>query len=226
VAVFIQGKAATGTGVTSIAVAFTSAVTSGNHLVAAIQTPNTTGITVADNVNAGNYSVSDNHSTTNNANDNALWYKENTGAGTPTVTFSSIPAGNVGVCIGEYNGPLTSASLDVHGATDATGTTITSGSKTSTGANGDLLVSFTSQTTQNVTLSNSTSGWTVDVNNSPNATMDAALASRVQSTSGAFTTTWGVSGSSQDLSVLVAAFKLQAVASSTPGQVSYAYGSN
>lgn len=222
---FIKGKAATGTGVTSLAVAYTAAVASGNHLIAAIQTPNTAGITVADSVNAGNYSVSDNHSTANSANDVALYYKENTGAGTPTVTFSSIPAGNVGVCIGEYNGPVSSSSIDKHGATEATGTTITSGSQTTTGANGDLLVSFTSQTTQNVTLSNSTSGWSVDVTNTPNATMDAALGSRVQGTAGAFTTTWGVSGSSQGLCVLVSSFKLTASGAVTP-QVVYAYSSN
>jgi hypothetical protein len=89
-------------------------------------------------------------------------------------------------------------------------TSITTGSMTTTGANGDLVISVQSSTSQNITYSNTTSGWAVDVNNTPNATMCAAEGSRYQNPSGALTTTWSVSGAAQDLSASMASFKLAA----------------
>lgn len=196
--------------------AYTGAVHVGNFLVGTMQSPNTTGGTVSDNVNAGNYTTGLNHSTANTANDLALFYKENTLAGTPTVTLTPGGAGDIGCCIEEYSGVLTSTSIDKSGATEANGTTITSSSLTNTGANGDLCVATLSSASQNVSNSNSTSGWTVDQNNTPNATMDAVVASLVQTPAAAFTTTFGVGGSAQDLCVIVVTFKLAAVASTIP----------
>lgn len=211
---FKQGNKGTGAGVTSMTVAFLGACAAGNFIGATMQTPNTTGATISDNVNAGNYSVGNNHSTANNANDLGLWYKENILSGTPTVTFTPGGAGNVGASIGEYTGVLTASSIDKNGATEVTSnTTITSTSLTNTGANGDLILLAFSSQTQNVTVSNSTSGWNLDENNSPNATMNAVLGSDVQAVAGAFTTTTTVSGSAQDLCVIVVSFKLAAVAS-------------
>lgn len=214
---FKQGNKGTGAGVTSMTVAFLGACAAGNFIGATMQSPNTVGGTVADNVNTGNYSVGNNHSTANNANDVGLWYKENILSGTPTVTFTPGGAGNVGAAIGEYTGVLTSSSIDKNGATEVSAnTTITSGSLTNTGANGDLILLAFSCQTQNITVSNSTSGWNLDENNTPNATMSAVLGSDVQAVAGAFTTTTTVTGSAQDLCVIVVSFKLAAVASGTP----------
>lgn len=212
----IQGTKGTASGAASMTLSFPGAVHAGNLLVSSMQTANTTGGTTSDNVNAGNYSTGINHSTANTANDIAVFYKENTLVGTPTVTLTPGAAGDIGCCIEEYSGALTAASIDKNGATEVNGTSITSGSLTNTGANGDLCVGTLSSATQNVSNSNSTSGWTVDQNNSPNATMDAVLASRVQIPAAAFTTTFTVGGAAQDLCVAIVSFKLAAAASTVP----------
>lgn len=212
---FVQGKSNTAASATSITVTFSNPVSAGSLLVAAVQTPNTTGLTVKDSVNGSvNWSVANNHSTSNSANDGGLWFWANTAAGTPTVTVT-LAAGNVAVAIGEYSGVVTTTPLDKNGATDHTGATITSGSLTNTGTNGDLCVGMTTQTTQNVAVSNSTSGWSIDVNGTPNATQNIELASFVQGTAGAFTTTFSVV-SSQQMSVVVASFKLAAPTAAPP----------
>lgn len=208
---FLQAKTGTGTG-DPATVAFTSAVTAGSLLVCTVQCINTGAVTVSDNHNAGNWTNAVNHSTTNNANDLGAWYFPNSTGASITVTVAGQGSANTGITIYEFAGALTSSPLDKTTANDATGTTITSTSQTPVGTNGDIVVSALSSQTQNVTYSNSTSGWTVEANNTPNATMSAAIADFTWA-SGAVTTTWGVSGGSQDLSVITVSFKLVAVAS-------------
>lgn len=202
----LQGNKGTAIGATSMTLAFPGAVTGTSLLVATMQTPNTVGGSVSDNVN-GSYSTGINHSTTNTADDIAGFFKSGNVSGTPTVTITPGGAGNIGATIEEYAGPYLASPLDQTGATDANGTSITSGSKTNTGANGDLCVSSLSTATKSTTLSNSTSGWTVDQNNTPNATEDAVVGSRIQVPAAAFTTTWSTSGAAMDMSVIVMSFK-------------------
>src|SRR5260370_41564253 len=212
----VQETKNTATGEASMTPTFRGAVTVGNFLGGTMKTATTAGATVSDNVNAGNYSVGDNHATTNTSNDAGIWYKENTAAGTPTVTLTPGSAGDMGCCIEEYSGVLTASSLDQHGDSDANGTSIASVSLTNTGANGNLCIATHGSATQNVTVSNSTSGWTVDQNNTPNATQDAIVASRVQIPAAAFTTTFSVTGAAQDMTIAVASFKLAATGGPPP----------
>jgi len=209
---FVQGKAGTGSvGITSLAVTVTSNPTAGNLLSAGAAIPDTTGLAATETAD-GAWSVAINHVTTNAADDLGILYKANTvgGLGAKTVTVSWTNAANqAGVTIREDSGVLTVTPLDKTGAADATATTtVTSGSLTNTGSNGDLCIAVPSASVStNQTWSNSTAGWAVDVNNSPNASYDAASASRYQTPAGAFTTTWTLS-TSADLSVAVATFKL------------------
>lgn len=220
----VRGNKGTAVGASSMTLALGGSAAAGNLLVASMQTPNTVGGSVSDSIN-GAYTVGNNHSTGNTSNDLAMWYRENVASGNPTLTFTPGGAGNIGACVEEYSGVVTASSIDKNGATDANGTTITSGSLTNTGANGDLIVASHGSAAQNVTVSNSTAGWSVDQNNTPNATQDAILASRVQAVAAAFTTTFGVTGGAQDQTVVVLSFKLAAVAA-TGAQAAYAYSSN
>lgn len=215
----VQGTKGTATGAGSMTLTLPGPCTAGNLLASSMQTPNTTGGTVSDTVN-GSYSVGLNHSTANGADDLAMFFHASIGSGTPTLTITPGGAGNIGATVEEYNGPLTSSPLDVTGATEVTAqTSITTNSLTTTGANGDLLVATISTQTKSTTLSNSTAGWSINQNNTPNATEDAVIAARVQSTAGAFTTTFTTSGAAMDMCVVVCTFKLQV---QTPATAPYA----
>src|SRR5215469_15948041 len=100
--------------------AFSSAVLSGSLLVCTLQTPNTASVTVSDSVN-GSWTRAINHSTTNTANNSAIFFFAGSAAGTPTVTVSGQGSGSpIGFCIAEFTGVLTSGALDKTGATEDT----------------------------------------------------------------------------------------------------------
>lgn len=219
---FVQGKTGTVSGGTSGVITFTSSVTAANFIACSLQSANTAGFTVSDNKDAGNFTVSNNHSTANTSNDLALAFKENTAGGASfQVTCTVTNAGNMGIAIGEYSGVLTSASADTNGATEGTGANVTTTSQTSTGANGDLLLANEASASGTSTITNTTSGWTLNVTNTPNATMNATLASRVQASSGAFTTTY-TDSTAEDQAIIAASFKLAAVASATTPSITRA----
>jgi hypothetical protein len=151
--------------VASFTLAYSSGVTAGNELFAVIRLGNNsdTPITVSDNVNAGNWTQAVLLNDATNGRYIGIYYKENTGAGTPTVTLSYAlsDASLKGLNIYEYSGLATSSSIDqVNSANSASTSTPTSGNITTTQASELILAAMTFSTSSTVTVSTEGSGFT------------------------------------------------------------------
>ena len=163
-----QGEA-TGGAVSSMNVVYGSAVVSGHNLFAWLRIGNSgqTGVAVSDNVNAGNWTLATSIVDSTNGRAIYLFYKENTGAGTPTVTasWSTSTANNDALQIYEYSGLATSNSLDQKtSANPATSTTPTSGSITTTQASELILGAVVLGSGTLTTVSTESTGFTTQEN--------------------------------------------------------------
>src|SRR5579859_2939468 len=201
---FLQGNKKTASGISSTTLAYTSAVTAGSTLVACVSAANTAGAAGSDSVN-GSWTTIKNISTSGAANDGWMGYKPNTGSGTPTVTYSQTNQDSIGLTILEEGGVQT-ASLDQSSSNETTSATPAATTITTTVA--CVAVAMCTVSNGSVTISTSSSGWTVEENTSPNSTSseEVAAADMVQSSSGAASMNFSV-GSSQDCLVIMATFK-------------------
>jgi hypothetical protein len=140
---FVQSVGSdTAVAATSFAQTYGSAVTSGNTLIALVSISTSCAggitITVSDNVNAGNWTSIGNQVDNSNCSESGFFYKQTTGAGTPTVTASTPSSQFYTLIILEYSG--LSGGVDQSASTNNTNvSTITTPSVTTTNAN-DLIV--------------------------------------------------------------------------------------
>ncbi len=152
----IQTVGGTGTG-TSFALAYGSAVTAANWLGAGERQASAVTCTCADSVNAGNWSGgTGNFQQDNGGGRNNMFYRENTGAGTPTVTLSLGASSTVFLTLTEFSTVNTSASLDQSlGGATGTGTALASANETTTSANELLFGVMSAAATSTFTQSGS-----------------------------------------------------------------------
>src|SRR5687768_12674598 len=122
-------------GSTSIVLAYDAAVLSGSLLYAAVAYDAGGGITttgVSDSVN-GAWTQAGASDQDEFDNRTEIWYRENSGAGTPTVTVSlSASAGFRQLIVTEVTGAATSSALDKTAHATANSTAVNSGSQTTT----------------------------------------------------------------------------------------------
>jgi hypothetical protein len=185
---------ATGGAVSSFNVAYGSAVTSGNELFAWLRVGNSTqtAVTVSDNVNAGNWTLATSIVDSTNGRAIYLFYRENTGAGTPTVTasWSTVTANNDALQVYEYSGLATSNSLDQKtSANPATSTTPSSGSITTTQASELVIGGVVLGSGTLTTVSTESTGFTTQENDTLGTSNHGHLhsADQIVSSTGTFT---------------------------------------
>jgi hypothetical protein len=150
--------------VSSFTATYASAVAGGNLLFAVIRLGSTNaGLTISDNVNAGNWTQAFLTHDTTNARWLGLFYKENTAAGTPIVTASwtGVDASIKGLNVYEYRGLATSSSIDGNNsAVTASTTTPASGDITTTNASDLLIGAFSFSTNATDTVTSESTGFT------------------------------------------------------------------
>lgn len=105
---------------TTVAVAYTGPVTAGNLLVCGMGTDNPSAISVSDNINGAWTGIGT--QLTNGALASRMFFRANTGAGTPTVTATTGSGAYKNLRIGEWDGVATTAPLDASNGTTGNST--------------------------------------------------------------------------------------------------------
>src|SRR5437879_2130897 len=140
----VQSRVATGN-FSSATLAFSSANTSGNLLVAAVDNfANTSTFTVSGSVNGSYTAVGSPNATSGGGGlTTQIFYFKNCASGTDSVTVTSTPSGfRTEMVIAEYSGADTASPLDgSNAATNTTTGTISSGNFTTTGTN-DVIIAW------------------------------------------------------------------------------------
>lgn len=171
---------------------FGSTVTAGSQLFAwlRIGAGSPASVVVSDNVNAGNWTNAVTISDATNGRSLYLFYKENSLAGTITVTASWLTAaGNDELHLYEYSGLLASGTLDQQiSANPTTTTTPTSGSITTTNANDLILGAFILSSSTTTTLSSESTGFATQLSDTLGTASHPHMnsADRIVSATGAF----------------------------------------
>lgn len=124
---------------TTLAVSYSSAVAAGNLLVCKAQCDFNTTLAVSDSVN-GAWTALGTRQFLTGAGSVQLFYRQNTGAGTPTVTMTTgVSTGYRNLIIGEWAG-IAAVALDTGTANGATGTSAAPAVIVTTVTDHDLVV--------------------------------------------------------------------------------------
>lgn len=215
---FVQGKCLDAGSVSSSTLTFNSAVTAGNLLYAVVRYGSATDnyTSVADNVNAGNWTKQLTQVETTDGHTLYMVIKPNTGSGTPTVTVTFSVAATVRYCIAEYSGLATSTPVDAQGSVDKTvGCTSCAGpSVTTTNANDTLITGLATSNITNETASSS-AGWTDEIK-CCGANVNIAISDQTVSVTGAYQDTYSIGPVGDTIAIGTIALKLAAVPAGTP----------
>lgn len=135
----LQVRGATFTTVTSATLAYSNPVVQHSGLFAATRDAAGVSVTVSDNVNtASNWTDAFAGPVPNGGGQVSLHYKEDTGVGTPTVSWTLGSATTIFVEIGEWSTVNTSASLDKTASATGTSTAILSAATAATAQANEL----------------------------------------------------------------------------------------
>lgn len=193
---FVQGRTVDDSAVATVALAYNGAVTPGNMLWCEVSCADNQTISgVSDSVN-GAWSSAINVNNTPNNQRTALFYQENTGAGTPTVTATfSAEANFVHLTIMEESGVATTTPLDK--VTSAIGTSNSASSGNVTPATDGQTLAGGMQAF-GVTIT-ATGGWTRRITD---VSQECVSFDQVQVTAAAVALTASLSGSTNWLAAI------------------------